>query len=288
MEGRHLVGRGADDPHEVHPRVARSGERRPQLVGRGRHAHGVGRGPHRSAGPDPHAVDVQVDAVALDVVVVPAAGGEGAEPDAAVAELHVAGRHADVVEHRGPVRMGPPTGDRGDPELGRSGAVEPGAMRARRALEHHLQSVRRAPGDLRADREDAVVAVEPWAEREGGEPRPRAHLQRYGPPRADRRGPRSDARRAAEQHRALPAQAVGHQSRPPASARAARTADLGPERGEREAQGVRLARCRQEGGHVHRVLLPHGAAAQHHRAVQLDLREGRQTAEQEDRRPAPG
>ena len=91
---------------------------RAQLTDRRRHADEIQRAPDRSAREGAHAVDVQVEPVALDIVAGRRAGDDRPEPDSPLGEHAPVGLEPHAVEHGITVGVRPPALDRGDPQRG--------------------------------------------------------------------------------------------------------------------------------------------------------------------------
>ena len=113
-----LVGAGPRQAQHVHPGIADGLEGRAKVGGRGREPDDVGRGPERATSEDPHAVDVEVQAIALEVVGRRRPGRERPEPDPAGLDVDRPrprpDPQADIVERRFAVRVRPPATDRRD------------------------------------------------------------------------------------------------------------------------------------------------------------------------------
>ena len=145
-------------------------------------------------------------------------------------------------------------------------------------------AVGRAPPTTRSrtrDRQDAVVAVEPWTEPEVVDDDAAPPLQRDRPPRPDRGRPRREARDAPEEHRPKPAEVVVRdEPGPPPRARAALRREL---RGQRPAADRELVVAgHEDAADVDRVLLEHRFARQDRSPVQEHLGERRDAAEAQD------
>ncbi len=188
-----LVGADAGHAQHVHARVADGEDGRPQVVDRRREPDDVERGPQRAPGEDRHAVDVQGQAVALDVVVRGRPGGDLAEADAAGVDDRPGCRtvrsvddEPDVVGRRVAVGVRPPALDRGhaDGAVGGHARRRPGRPRsaARTVPVGPATSTSTARGaavppsatQTGTDGQDAVVAIERAAAASGRRRRRRA------------------------------------------------------------------------------------------------------------------
>src|SRR6185503_20726114 len=268
-------------------------QRDAQIALRSAESHDIEWGPQRAAGEHRDAVDVDEQAVALDVVLGGRARGERPEADSGrgqrLRRAAVAGPDATPVQRGLAVGMRPPGRHVRDPELAvnaEAGIVDPagdrGPSHTGRALDldvHGGSSLTVQAPHQPADRENAVRAVEPGADGEIVEDDPAAPLQLDGSPRTDDRRPWRESRDAPDERRSEPAQVViGNETRSPAGARPALRGKLRRERPEADRQLVAAAQARAD---VDRVPLEHRLAAEDRLTVQEDLGERRQATEAE-------
>ncbi len=302
MEVGALVGGGAGHPQHVHAGVADPLQRRPQALAVGGHADEVVRRPNRAAGEDTNPVEVQVEPVALDLVLRPRrlrtyffphtgkkyvrAGGEVAEADPAGVDRQLARGtgHPQLDRVQGGLAVGvrPPAGDARDDQLAvHEGAAglrldgEGGGVLARRSGQLDRNRARGPAvegAQLGPHREDAVVAVEAGAQVEAVEGKGAAALQPDRAPGTDRRRPGGEAGRPPEQHRAEEAQvAVGELGAPPG----ARLAPHPQQRAQRPTADRQLvAALPQQSADVEGVRGEHRLARQDRLAVEEDLADG--------------
>jgi len=290
VERARLIRAGTGQAQHVHARLARLHYGRAQIVVRRGHRDHVERRPNRSACEHAHPVDVQVEPVALDVVIA-------ARPECELAKAHAtrvddrlrgrsADQHAHVVQGRLAVRVRPPPRNPGHRQLAARGGLliraaerELGSVGARRSVQLDLDRAQRRSVQRTQSRHDRehpdAVGVDARAERQLLDRDPPPALHAHGSPRADGGRPGCEAGRAAHQHRAKEAEvALGDQLRAPARAWATR---LGEQRRERAAADRQLvvldtvagggAQARphlQLMGREHRVAVEHALAVEVH------------------------